>query len=179
MRVSAQGVQLADLAAGGDGFEVGVARDEQGAVPGLEQVGDAWETGLGRAGDRAAVVRLDLDVALVEEERHAGRGFRTMRRRGRRWRSASCPRGRGGVVARGPDGLTQALRTRSADRRREAFHVGLVAAGAERKAARARGEPAARGAWGKVEHGVMVRAVGRAMKHKRTGGLAGIPPEGA
>ena len=37
--VGAQRVQLAHLAADGDGFEVGVAGDEQEAVPGLEQVG--------------------------------------------------------------------------------------------------------------------------------------------
>ena len=41
--VGAQRVQLADLAADGDGFQVGVAGHEQEAVPGLEQVGRAGD----------------------------------------------------------------------------------------------------------------------------------------
>ena len=45
--VGAQRVQLAHVAADGDGFEVGVAGDEQEAVPGLEQVGRAGWPGWG------------------------------------------------------------------------------------------------------------------------------------
>ena len=47
--VGAQRVQLADVAADGDGFEVGVAGDEQEAVPGLQQIG--------RAGGRVGAAR--------------------------------------------------------------------------------------------------------------------------
>ncbi len=36
--VDAQGVQLAEFAAGGDDFEVGVAGHEQRAVPGFEEI---------------------------------------------------------------------------------------------------------------------------------------------
>ena len=45
--VGAQRVQLAQAAADGDGLEVGVAGDEQEAVPGLQQVGGAGDRGWG------------------------------------------------------------------------------------------------------------------------------------
>ena len=57
------------------GLEVGVAGDEQEAVPGLQEVGGGRD-GVGAGDEVEERVVEDLGVALVEEERHGSGGLR-------------------------------------------------------------------------------------------------------
>jgi hypothetical protein len=107
--VGAQRVQLADLAVDGDGFQVGVAGYEQEAVPGFEQVGGGCDR-IGAGDEVEQRVLGDLVVARIEEQRHAGRGFRDHAH------GAiddgvlhEAFAGEGGIVARRPGGLAQVL----------------------------------------------------------------------
>jgi hypothetical protein len=72
--VGAQSVQLTDSAGNGDGFEVGVAGDEEVAIPGFEQIrGGGGGVGAGKQGKEGVLG--ELLVASVEEQGHAGGGL--------------------------------------------------------------------------------------------------------
>jgi hypothetical protein len=107
--VGAQRVQLADLAGKRHRLEVGVAGDEQEAVPGLEQIGGGGDR-VGAGEEVEEGVLGELGVALVEEQRNAGGGL------GQHAHRAvddgilgEALAGEGGVVARRPDRSAQRL----------------------------------------------------------------------
>jgi len=102
--VGSQRMQLAQAAADSDGLEVGVAGDEQEAVPRLQQVRRAADR-IGAGDEVEERMFGDLLLALVEQQRHAGGGLcHHAHRAVDDGVLHEAFAGEGGVVARAPDG---------------------------------------------------------------------------
>jgi hypothetical protein len=97
-------MQLADRAADADGLHIGVAGDEQIAVPVLEQVGAA-ALRVGRGQQVEQRVRIEPVLALEQVDGDGGRGFRDHPHGTVDDGIAGIALAReGGIVARRPDG---------------------------------------------------------------------------
>ncbi len=115
--VGAKRVELADGAADGDGFEPGVAGDQEEAVAGLEQVRRAGG-GVGAGEEIEEGMLGEFLGALIEQQGHAGGGLGDHAHRAvEDGVLHEAFAGEGGVVARRPGRASRDGRRRSTGRR--------------------------------------------------------------